>query len=152
MTKTPASAPDQPFSSGSVETGSPAVAPLRLCESSSLEDRGKAFVFDVQLYGDPARAFVLRFDGQVVAYLNRCAHVPTEMDWQHGEFMDGDKAFILCSIHGAAYQPETGRCVAGPCGRGRLMPLSVFEREGAVYWQPDRDIRPAPAASSGAPV
>jgi hypothetical protein len=36
----------------------------------------------------PARAFALRFDGRVVAYLNRCAHVPTEMDWQPGEFLD----------------------------------------------------------------
>ncbi len=66
------------------------------------------------------RAFALRFDGQVVAYLNRCVHVPTEMDWQPGEFLDSDKRFILCSTHGAAYEPIGGRCVGGPCGRGRL--------------------------------
>ena len=71
----------------------------------------------------PARAFALRFDGQVVAYMNRCAHVPTEMDWQAGEFLDMDKRWILCSIHGAAYEPADGRCVGGPCGRGRLMPI-----------------------------
>lgn len=120
------------------------VQPVALCASDELEDRGKAFVFDVMVFRERVRAFVLRFDGELVAYLNRCVHVPTEMDWQHGEFLDGDKAFILCSIHGAAYEPQTGRCVAGPCGRGRLTALQVSERDGRVYWQPQGDIRPAP--------
>jgi len=67
-------------------------APVPLCASEELQERGRAHVFDVQQYREPARAFALRFDGQVVAYLNRCAHVPTEMDWQEGEFLDGDSA------------------------------------------------------------
>ena len=28
--------------------------------------------------------------------------------------------FILCSIHGAAYEPRSGHCIGGPCGRGKL--------------------------------
>jgi nitrite reductase/ring-hydroxylating ferredoxin subunit len=129
----------------------PAVA---LCASHQLEERGKACVFDVLHFGEPAHGFALRFEGQVVAYLNRCVHVPTEMDWQHGEFLDGDRAFILCSIHGAAYEPQTGHCVAGPCGRGRLTPLSVHERDGQVWWQPAGDTLapPAGASASASPV
>jgi nitrite reductase/ring-hydroxylating ferredoxin subunit len=115
-----------------------------LCASAELDDGGRAWVFDVLEFGRPARAFVLRFDGRIVAYLNRCAHVPTEMDWQPGQFLDGDKRFIVCSIHGASYEPRDGRCVGGPCGRGRLRPLSVHEAEGQVYWYPSRDIRPVP--------
>ena len=88
------------------------------------------------------RAFALRFDGRVRAYLNRCAHVPTEMDWQPGEFLDLDRRWILCSIHGAAYEPADGRCAGGPCSGGRLMALDVAERGGEVYWYPSRDIRP----------
>ena len=113
-----------------------------LCASLQLADGGRALVFDVLEYGQPMRAFALRFEGQVVAYLNRCLHVPTEMDWRAGEFLDNDKRFILCSTHGAAYEPIGGRCVAGPCGRGRLTPVQVQEREGQVYWYPSRDIRP----------
>ena len=118
-------------------------APQPLCPSSELNERGQAFVFDVQHFREPARGFVLRFDGQVVAYLNRCLHVPTEMDWQHGEFLDGDKGFIMCSIHGAAYEPLSGRCIGGPCGKGTLTVLKVEEREGQVYWYPSRDTQPA---------
>jgi nitrite reductase/ring-hydroxylating ferredoxin subunit len=122
--------------------GPEGAAPQHLCRSDELSDSGHAVVFDLLQYGVPVRAFALRFQGRVVAYLNRCVHVPTEMDWQPGEFLDEDKRWILCSIHGAAYEPADGRCVGGPCGRGRLTPLRVEERDGEVYWYPSRDIRP----------
>jgi nitrite reductase/ring-hydroxylating ferredoxin subunit len=112
-----------------------------LCDSADISERGAAWVWDVLLYGQPARAFALRFDGRVVAYINRCVHVPTEMDWQPGQFLDMDKRWILCSIHGAAYEPVDGRCVGGPCGRGKLTAIHVFERDAKVYWYPSRDIR-----------
>jgi nitrite reductase/ring-hydroxylating ferredoxin subunit len=115
-----------------------------LCSSIELDERGRAIVWDVLLYRQPARAFALRFEGRVVAYINRCAHVPTEMDWQSGEFLDIDRRWILCSIHGAAYEPADGRCVGGPCGRGRLMTIDTDERDGHVYWYPSRDIQPVP--------
>lgn len=120
----------------------PATA-VPLCASSALAERGTAHVFDVLHYRQPARAFALRIDGHVVAYLNRCLHVPTEMDWQPGEFLDSGKEYILCAIHGAAYEPQTGRCVGGPCGRGKLTAIATIEREGQVYWYPSRDTKPA---------
>ncbi len=119
-----------------------AVEPQRLCRSDELPERGRALVWDVLEYGRPARAFVMRFEGRVVAYMNRCLHVPTEMDWQEGEFLDMDRRYILCSIHGAAYEPSDGRCVGGPCGRGKLAAVTVREEGGEVYWYPSRDIRP----------
>lgn len=117
-----------------------------LCPSAELVERGRAYVFEVLEYGRSVRAFALRIDGQVVAYLNRCVHVPAEMDWQPGEFLDSEREFILCSTHGAAYEPRSGRCVGGPCGRGQLTALTVSERDGMVYWYPSRDIRPLFAA------
>ncbi|WP_298831977.1 Rieske 2Fe-2S domain-containing protein [uncultured Piscinibacter sp.] len=118
-------------------------APQLLCASDQLTERGDALVFDVLQHRQPARAFALRVDGRVVAYLNRCAHMPAEMDWLPGQFLDSDRAFILCSIHGAAYEPATGRCAGGPCGRGRLVAIEVEERDGQVYWYPSHDTQPA---------
>jgi nitrite reductase/ring-hydroxylating ferredoxin subunit len=117
-------------------------AALRLCTSAELEEAGVACVFDVMLWRRPARAFALRFEGGVVAYLNRCSHVPTEMDWQPGQFLDAERRFIVCSMHGAVYEPTTGRCIAGPCAGARLMAIHVAERGGQVYWYPSADIRP----------
>jgi nitrite reductase/ring-hydroxylating ferredoxin subunit len=121
----------------------PGAPPQLLCASHALVERGDAVLFEVLHFRQPARAFALRFDGTVVAYLNRCAHVPTEMDWQPGQFLDSDREFIMCSIHGAVYAPRSGRCVGGPCGRGRLTVIEVRERDGQVYWYPSRDTQPA---------
>lgn len=113
-----------------------------LCASGDLLEKGQALLFDVLHYGEPVRAFVLRFEGKAVAYLNRCAHVPAEMDWRAGDFLDADRELILCSTHGAVYDPRNGRCAGGPCGRGKLVAVEVSEQGGHVYWYPSRDTQP----------
>lgn len=124
----------------------PAVEPVLLCASDALTERGDAVVFDVQQWRRKVGAFVMRFEGRVVAYLNQCAHVPTEMDWQEGKFLDRDREAIICSIHGATYDPLNGRCVGGPCVGARLTALRVEERDAQVYWYPSSDIKPMPVA------
>jgi nitrite reductase/ring-hydroxylating ferredoxin subunit len=125
-----------------------------LCRSDDLAERGKGVGFDVMLWRQPARAFALRIDGRVVAYINRCAHVPTELDWNPGEFLDAERTTIVCAVHGAQYSPASGHCLGGPCGRGRLMPVEVNESGGEVTWYPSRDIAPLAfddAASNAGP-
>jgi nitrite reductase/ring-hydroxylating ferredoxin subunit len=118
--------------------------------SSPSEEKASAST----LWRQPARAFVLRIDGHVVAYINRCAHVPTELDWNPGEFLDAERMTIVCTVHGAQYSPASGHCLGGPCGRGRLMPVTVGESGGEVTWYPSRDIAPLAfddAASNAGP-
>jgi nitrite reductase/ring-hydroxylating ferredoxin subunit len=117
---------------------------LFVCRGSELEERGKGVVWDLRYCGLEERAFALRIDGQVVAYLNRCAHVPVELDWQPGEFLDSDKRYILCAVHGAVYSPKTGACVMGRCGRAGLVPVTVGEEGGVVRWYPEGALQPLP--------
>jgi nitrite reductase/ring-hydroxylating ferredoxin subunit len=117
-------------------------APQFLCRSEELPERGKGVLFDLMLWRQPARGFALRIDGRPVAYVNRCAHVPTELDWNPGDFLDGEGLTIVCSVHGAQYSPGSGLCLGGPCGRGRLMPIELAEAGGQVHWYPSRDIAP----------
>jgi nitrite reductase/ring-hydroxylating ferredoxin subunit len=114
--------------------------PQFLCRSEELLERGRGVPFDLLLWRQPARGFALRIDGQAVAYVNRCAHVPTELDWNPGDFLDAERRSIVCAVHGAQYDPASGRCLGGPCGRGRLMPVTVSEIAGIVSWYPSRDI------------
>jgi nitrite reductase/ring-hydroxylating ferredoxin subunit len=120
----------------------PDTDPQFLCRSDELAERGKGLLFDLVLWRQPARAFALRIDGRAVAYINRCAHVPTELDWNPGEFLDAERRDIVCSVHGATYAAASGHCLGGPCGRGRLMPVELSESEGEVRWYPSRDIAP----------
>ncbi len=118
--------------------------PFDLCASETLIERGLAHVFDVVDRDEARTAFVVRFEGKVYGYLNQCAHVPTELDWQRGQVFDADGERLICAVHGALYNPQDGLCVWGPCRGGRLRALAVAEDNGRVCWYPDSRIRPAP--------
>lgn len=106
----------------------------RVCASSDLDEGGDGVRFEVpERAGELAPAFVVRFDGQPRAYLNRCGHVPVELDWQPGRFFDNSGLYLICATHGAMYDAGTGACAGGPCrGRG-LATLRVCEAEGSVW-------------------
>ncbi len=114
---------------------------VSLCNSADLLDGGPAVPFDVSFGGQICRAFVIRYQGQVHAYLNRCAHVAMEMDWQPNRFFDDSGRWLLCSTHGAVYQPDTGACADGPC-RGGLVKISLTERAGVVHWHTAHNLQP----------
>ncbi|MFN4116984.1 MAG: Rieske (2Fe-2S) protein [Inhella sp.] len=126
-------------------------AGLFVCASSQLEERGKAVQWELRYCGMAERAFALRIDGVVRAYLNRCSHVPVELDWQPDEFLDAERRTIICSIHGATYSPTTGACLMGRCGRAGLIPVSVAEVDGTVRWYPSAHLQPCPDEPAPAP-
>ncbi|MEX8497623.1 MAG: Rieske (2Fe-2S) protein [Leptothrix ochracea] len=114
-----------------------------LCEATALVEGGSAHVFELRAHGETVRAFALRHEGQVVSYVNRCAHVPVELDWQPGEFLDDTRRWIICSMHGAVYDPVDGQCVGGPCHGEYLESVAVGEHEGRIYWYPRDHLAPA---------
>jgi nitrite reductase/ring-hydroxylating ferredoxin subunit len=103
-----------------------------VCRSEDLSDGGEGVRFEVRVGGVPEPAFVIRVGGQVRAYLNRCRHIPVELDWQPGRFLDDSGLYLVCSVHGAMYDALDGQCAGGPCrGRG-LAALAVRESGSSV--------------------
>ncbi|CAG4906712.1 Rieske (2Fe-2S) protein [Paraburkholderia saeva] len=119
---------------------------VRICASSDLVDGGAGVRHAATYGGGEAVVFFVRYDGRAYGYLNRCAHVPMELDWSEGQFFESSGLYLMCATHGAIYAPDTGRCVGGPCRGGRLRPVEVDERdtpEGrAVFWLPDEELCP----------
>jgi len=103
-----------------------------ICASSELAERGCGVRFAVEHEGQRRSAFAVRYGGRAYAFLNRCAHAGVELDWVEGEFFDVAKLYLVCSTHGATYEPDSGRCVMGPCRGKKLVPLPVEERDGQV--------------------
>jgi nitrite reductase/ring-hydroxylating ferredoxin subunit len=64
--------------------------------------------------------------------LNRCGHVPVELDWRQGEFFDGSGLYLICATHGALYAPDSGRCLGGRCNGKGLEPVAVVEEDGWI--------------------
>lgn len=118
---------------------------ILVCATADVEDGGKGVRFAVNTDGTAGTGFVVRYDGAPYAYLNRCAHMPIELDWAEGEFFESGGAYLMCATHGAIYAPETGVCEGGPCRGGRLRPIAVVERDQQIFWQPDDYVRPPSA-------
>jgi nitrite reductase/ring-hydroxylating ferredoxin subunit len=91
--------------------------------------------------GRSVRGFAIRFEGQAYAYLNQCAHVPMEMDYQPNQFFDSTGQWLMCATHGAIYRPQTGECRGGPC-RGGLIKIALTESNGAVHWHTASNLQP----------
>lgn len=104
-----------------------------ICDSADLVDGGKGCRFEVDFAGRKEPAFVIRFAGRARAYLNRCGHVPTELDWNAGEFFDNSGLYLICATHGALYAPDTGECMGGRCNGKGLVPLEVRECDGKIF-------------------
>lgn len=116
-----------------------------ICASDAVAEGGRGVRFPVRAFGEDATGFVVRYGGRTYAYLNRCAHVPIELDWAEGEFFDTSGLYLMCATHGAVYVPDSGYCAGGPCRGGRLRPIAVAETDGKIYWRPDEHIRPPQA-------
>ena len=107
--------------------------PRLICAGAQLAEGGTGVRFECQQGGRNEPAFVIRHGGQARAFVNRCAHVPVELDWQPGVFFDADGLYLMCATHGALYDPTTGACVGGPCRGQGLTALAVSEIDGNIF-------------------
>ena len=114
---------------------------VHLCSSAALVDGESAVPFDVCYHGQTCRAFAIRYRGTARAYLNRCTHVPMELDWQPNQVFDLTGQWLLCATHGATYRPDTGACAGGPC-RGGLVSIELRECGGVVSWSAKPGLEP----------
>lgn len=100
--------------------------------SEDLQDQAKGLRFALPALGEFATGFVVRFHGKPYAYVNQCAHVAVELDWNEGEFFTSQKDYLICATHGAHYRPDTGFCVMGPCKGKSLKVIPVIEQNQQI--------------------
>ncbi|MDO9050270.1 MAG: Rieske 2Fe-2S domain-containing protein [Methylotenera sp.] len=101
-------------------------------DSADLVDGGKGIRFALPALGEFVTGFVVRFQGKPYAYVNRCAHISVELDWNEGDFFTAQQDFLICSTHGAHYRPDNGFCVMGPCKGKSLKPIKVIEQNQKI--------------------
>lgn len=103
-----------------------------VCESYMLIEREGGLRFNLPELGEHVTGFVVRYNGTVYAFVNQCAHISIELDWNEGDFFDYSKNYLLCATHGAHYNPQTGYCVMGPCKGRSLQAIPVAERDNKI--------------------
>jgi naringenin degradation protein FdeD len=88
-------------------------------------------------------AFLVNDDGMYHAYVNRCRHMATPLDFIRDQFLSEDRRHLMCYTHGALYEFATGLCVEGPCKGESLYRLPVRLDQGEVLVGcPEGDLKP----------
>jgi len=85
--------------------------------------------FQLRRAGKVLAGFIVNHAGRYHAYVNRCPHAGTPLDWWPNEFWTEDGRHLICATHGAVFAPDSGICLEGPCPGARLERLTV-ERDG----------------------
>ena len=99
-------------------------------DASALTDEGDTLAFDYTgPLGQPAQGVLLRWRGQLRAYRNLCPHWSVAFDHQ-GKFFDDAGHELMCHVHGATFDPATGRCTFGPPQGASLEAFDVEPIEG----------------------
>lgn len=116
-------------------------APLRARYKVARADAlapGQSLKFMLPIRGADEECFLINFNGEFHAYVNRCRHVPMAMDWVENQFFAEEGRYLMCQTHGAYYEPASGECIAGPptaCGKFLYRVLTEIE-DGVIYARP----------------
>ena len=101
---------------------------IRLCAPNELTE-GQSRGFELA----ELKLLVVRREGQVYAYQNRCPHRGIPLEWQPDQFLDHSNSLIQCATHGALFLIENGECVAGPCAGQSLTAIECREDTQGVW-------------------
>lgn len=91
------------------------------------EDGAKAFEFAV---GEARFSLILGSSGgEIFGFENDCPHAHYPLDRPDGRVIVQERAFLVCSAHGASFRIVDGACVGGPC-IGRALTRVALRIEG----------------------
>ncbi|HEY0181544.1 MAG TPA: Rieske 2Fe-2S domain-containing protein [Rhodopila sp.] len=86
----------------------------------------------------PAKSVILLrlADGTLVAWRNACPHMGIELDWEPRRLLSRSGRYLQCTGHGALFEPDTGRCIRGPCAGEALIRVPLRIQGDTVLLDP----------------
>lgn len=104
----------------------------RLCSLDDIENGGSVALI-AEIDGLRTSLIVVRQGEQAFVYVNVCPHTGAPLDFEPGQFMNFDRSFIMCAMHGALFNIHDGFCIQGPCVGKSLTPIASEVRERHVW-------------------
>lgn len=104
------------------------MASLPLCHLEELPNPGSK-----ELKIASEACFVVRRGQGLFVYQNRCPHTGAPLNLMPDRFLDYDRQYIQCSTHGALFEIDSGKCVAGPCVGQYLDTVPCHIENGALH-------------------
>jgi nitrite reductase/ring-hydroxylating ferredoxin subunit len=112
------------------DNGVPRAQGSVLCRFDAIPDAGA-----IEVHTDKDSLVLLRYGEHVYGYLNVCPHAGRPLNYAPGKFllMHGQ---LVCASHGAAFKPEDGLCIGGPCRGQSLVAVPLLVRDAMVELAP----------------
>lgn len=104
----------------------------KICALNDIPDGGSTLI-NAQIENKDYNLIAVRKGSRVFLYNNSCPHIGAPLDFKPGQFLNLEKTHILCANHGALFDIETGRCIAGPCADDHLDSIESSVENGFVY-------------------
>ena len=104
----------------------------KICDTDSLTELF-CREFTLKTATAEKEAFLIYFNQQCYAYENSCPHTGVNLNWKDEQFFSVDGLFLQCCVHGALFEPDTGRCVRGPCLGQSLKPVKIMNKNGSIF-------------------
>ena len=102
-----------------------------LLSSAELAEGGFREV-ELDAGGRPVWLIVTRHQGTPRAWLSVCPHAGRALNWAPDRFLTEEQGRLVCSAHGAVFDPADGGCVSGPCRGASLSEVPVAEHDDAI--------------------
>lgn len=110
-----------------------------LAQSLQIPERSQ-LVLACQYRSKPASMVVLRLNGLIYGFLNRCVHMPFRLDCEHVSVIDPSANRIKCSMHGLVFDPLTGVCQSPAMCTGEKLTAIALCEESQIIWLEDKDV------------
>lgn len=111
---------------------------LYLCRQDEIAE-GAARGFEQDAAGRD-RFFIVRYQNQLYAWRNACPHRGYEgapMAWRRHAYMNRTGTHVVCSGHGALFDPQTGIGLPGPCAGQALEAITItVTPDGRIFLNP----------------
>ena len=77
---------------------------------------------------------------EVHGFLNSCPHIGIGLDYGDGDCLF-EPGVLVCSMHGALFEADSGTCISGPCAGQSLTRLPIVVTNGRIEIIEDSDAR-----------
>ncbi|WP_394426461.1 Rieske (2Fe-2S) protein [Vreelandella stevensii] len=102
-----------------------------ICSSNEIKE-GNTHHFNIISKDGAFPVIATRIEGAVHCYVNACPHQHLPLNYRSDNIISSDKNRLLCSVHGAAFDSKTGRCLTGAFNNLDKIPV-IEDQQGNVY-------------------
>ena len=72
-------------------------------------------------------------NGTVRAFVNSCPHMGVPLNASGEKVTTFDDSLLICTVHGALFEFDSGVCVGGPCSGRQLQSVDIVCENGVIF-------------------